>query len=124
MKVVVLTVLLTNPSQLDWQEFKKHVASHPDRSLADYVVQGIRDGFKISFDYTNHRTKRAGQNMQSALERPGVVQDYLRKECCEGRIIGPLPLSSFPQAQVSCFGVIPKGTSGKWRLILDLSSPE
>ena len=26
--------------------------------------------------------------------------------------------------QVSKFGVIPKGTSGKWRLILDLSAPE
>ena len=124
MKETVPAVLRTNPSPLDWQEWEKHVASHPNRSLAEYVVQGIRDGFRIGFDYTNHRTRRAGQNMQSALEHPSVVQDYLTKESGEGRIIDPLPLSSFPQAQVSRFGVIPKGTSGKWRLILDLSSPE
>ena len=89
--------------------------------MADYVVQRLRDGFRIGFDYTNHRTKKAGQNMK---EHPDVIQDYLAKECSEGRIVGPFPLDSFPQVQVSHFGVIPKSSSGKWRLILDLSSPE
>lgn len=32
--------------------------------------------------------------------------------------------SEFPQVHTSRFGVIPKGSTGKWRLILDMSSPE
>ena len=37
---------------------------------------------------------------------------------------GPLKPSDFPHVQVSPFGVIPKSEPGKWRLILDLSSPQ
>ena len=42
----------------------------------------------------------------------------------EGRIIGPLLLSDFPRIHTSRFGVIPKSSPGKWRLIVDLSAPE
>ena len=38
--------------------------------------------------------------------------------------MGSLPPELFPRVQISCFGVIPKKAPGKWRLILDLSSPE
>ena len=100
------------------------MSNHPDRPLAEYVIQGIRDGFRIGFNHVTQRTKRVGQNMQSAMEHPEVIQDYLLSECREGRIVGPLPLRDFPQVQVSRFGIIPKGTFGKWRLILDLSSQE
>ena len=88
------------------------------------MIQGIHDGFRIGFNHATQRTKRMGQNMQSAMEHPEVIQDYLLSECREGRIVGPLPLRDFPQVQVSHFGVIPKGTSGKWHLIFDLSAPE
>ena len=43
-----------------------------------------------------------------------------------GRVAGPFnpPPSPFPNLQISSFGVIPKkGQPGKWRLIVDLSSP-
>ena len=62
--------------------------------------------------------------MSSARDHPEVVRDYLAGECAEGRILGPFPAGSLPGLQVSRFGVIPKGKSGKWRLIVDLSSPE
>ena len=62
--------------------------------------------------------------MPSALEQPQVVRDYLAKECSEGRVLGPLPPATLPQVHTSRFGVIPKGTTGSWRLILDMSSPE
>ena len=52
-----------------------------------------------------------------------VVEEYLTKECSAGRIVGPLPLQKFSFVQISPFEVIPKSTPGKWRLILDLSSP-
>lgn len=38
--------------------------------------------------------------------------------------MGPFQSSALPQLQVSKFGIIPKSTPGKWRLIVDLSSPE
>ena len=62
--------------------------------------------------------------MLSAVQKPEVVREYLVKECVEGRVMGPLEPTQFPRVQISRFGVIPKGSSGKWRLIVDLSSPE
>ena len=62
--------------------------------------------------------------MESAREKPDVVREYLMKECSEGRVLGPLDPSQYPAIQVSRFGVIPKGASGKWHLIVDLSAPE
>lgn len=38
-------------------------------------------------------------------------------------MLGPFQRSQFPEVHVSPFGVIPKSDPGKWRLILDLSSP-
>ncbi len=46
------------------------------------------------------------------------------KECAAGRVLGPLSLDAFPGIQISRFGVIPKKVLGKWKLIIDLSSPE
>ena len=41
-----------------------------------------------------------------------------------GRILGPFPPVSLSDIQVSPLGVVPKKGWNKWRLILDLSSPE
>ena len=64
------------------------------------------------------------RNMLSATQKPEVVREYLIKECVEGRVLGPLDPLQFPRIQISRFGVIPKRSSGKWHLIVDLSSPE
>ena len=45
-------------------------------------------------------------------------------ECSEWRVLGQLDPECFPKVHISRFGVIPKGNSGKWRLIVDLSSPQ
>ena len=48
--------------------------------------------------------------MESALQHPEVVTEYLQKECALGQMLGPFPTSAeLPQLHVSCFGVIPKG---------------
>ena len=63
--------------------------------------------------------------MQSARQNPQVVEEYLAKEVKERQVIGPLNPVEYPDVQVSSFGVIPKSHQpGKWRLIVDLSSPE
>ncbi len=62
--------------------------------------------------------------MKSAAEHPDVIDAYLSNEVAKGRVAGPFATLPFPHLQCSPFGVIPKkGPPGKWRLILDLSSP-
>ena len=62
--------------------------------------------------------------MKSAYENPQPVDNYLQTELAAGRIVGPFLPHQLKGAQVSSFGVIPKANQpGKWRLILDLSSP-
>ncbi len=97
---------------------------HPDREFTDFLLQGMRCGFRVGFDYRSRSCTSAKRNMLSAKENPAVIDAYLTRECNLGRVVGPLPLGSF-EAQVSRFGVIPKNHQpGKWRLIVDLSHPE
>ena len=62
--------------------------------------------------------------MTQAREHPEVVSAYLLKELERGSLLGPFEPAVVPQVHVSKFGVIPKNHQpGKWRLIVDLSSP-
>ena len=97
---------------------------HPNQALVQYILSGIRGGFRIGFNYGKAACKPARCNLLSAETNPEVVAAYLQEEVALGRVVGPLPVGSIPGVQVSPFGVIPKGhTPGKWRLIVDLSSP-
>ena len=78
----------------------------------------------MGFDYAHHSCQSATRNMHSAREHAQVIREYLAVECSEGRVVGPLCPPWSQTIQISRFGVIPKGATGKWRLILDLSSPE
>ena len=83
--------------------------------------------FGLDFGSASIITSPAGgrlEIMASTREHPQVIRDYLATKCSEGRVLGPLDPSHFPMVASSRFGVIPKGSTGKWRLIVDLSSPE
>ena len=97
---------------------------HPDRAFARYIVDSLRQGFRVGF----HRPsplRSATENMGSARLHPEVITDYWRKELPLGRLLGPFPGSLvLPNLHINHFGVIPKGhNTGKWRLITDLSFP-
>ncbi len=109
---------------LEWTVWAECLRDHPDQGFRDLIVSGLREGFRIGFNYEASMGQSSSKNMPSALERPEVVREYLLKECAEGRVIGPVEPALLPMVHTSRFGVIPKGTSGKWRLIVDLSSPE
>eukprot|EP00731_Ephydatia_muelleri_P033273 Em0027g21a len=111
---------ITTP--LRWEGWEHALRLHPDRQFVHYIVSGLREGFRVGFNYSRLCSGRVA-NMPSAREHPQVVREYLATECAEGRILGPLVASWADTIYVSRFGVIPKGTTGKWRLILDLSSP-
>lgn len=65
------------------------------------------------------------KNKPSAFQNPKVIDDYLANEFARCRVASPFPSIPLPNLQISSFGVIPKkGQRGKWRLIVDLSSPQ
>ena len=104
------------------EAWENELVSHPDQERA-YLLNGLRNGFRIGYNYKDNTCQPRRQNMSSAALHPQVIEEYLSKECSTGRIVGPIPPQEFPFVQISSFGVIPKSTPGKWRLILDLSSP-
>ena len=61
--------------------------------------------------------------MPSARQQAAVVEEYLGKECAEGRIVGPLDPNEWPCIHVNPFEVIPKSSPGRWRLITNVSAP-
>ena len=86
-------------------------------------MAGIKQGFKIGFDYKNHCCNSAKSNMLSAVQHPQPIEAYISKEVAAGRIIGPVS-ADVEGIHVSRFGIIPKPHQpGKWRLITDLSHP-
>ena len=120
---------VTLPSQmshvvtpLQWREWDLTLSRHPNRRFRDYIVRGLRFRFRVGFHKdTAGGTGRPPRNMPSARDRLEVIDEYL---CSKGRVIGLLDQALFPDIHVNRFGVIPKGTSGKWRLIVDISFPE
>ncbi len=50
----------------------RQLASHQDVSFREYLVEGLRCGFRISFSHDSVRCMSAVANMSSAAERPSV----------------------------------------------------
>ena len=46
--------LTCRTSPLRWQDWAVALVDHPDRRFAEYVVCGIRHGFRVGFDYAAH----------------------------------------------------------------------
>ena len=114
---VITTPLIIN----NWNQALRN---HPDKQFVDYIVNGLVQGFHIGVDPI-HRCTLCKDNMRSAYEHPQPVEDYLATELAAGRIAGPFDPHELQEVIVSRFGVIPKtNQAGKWRLILDLSSPK
>ena len=98
------------------------MSEHPDRNYTEYLLSGIKNGFRIGYSHTTCKCRAARGNM---VENPEVVDEYLTKELQEGRIADITDKAGLLPIQTSPLGVIPqKHTPGKWRLILDLSSPK
>eukprot|EP00731_Ephydatia_muelleri_P029970 Em0021g493a len=99
------------------------LAGHPDRRFVSYICTGLKEGFRIGFNHHSHPLKSAAANMFSAQQHPEIIQNYISNELKMGRLLGPLGTNHHHAIHVNRFGVIPKGNSGKWRLITNLSYP-
>ena len=116
-------ILGTISTPLKWEAWATELEPHPDKEYARYIVAGIKQGFRIGFNYKNHRCNSAKSNMLSAVQHPQPIEAYISKEVAAGQIIGPMS-ADVEGIHVSRFGIIPKPHQpGKWRLITDLSHP-
>ena len=78
--------------------------------MVDYIITGIREGFRIGFDAT-HLLLKCKKNMRSAYEHPNIVDKQLLKDCSQGYMLGPFDPAELTQVHTSRIGVIPKSTS-------------
>ena len=108
-----------------WRAWSDALQGYPDQQFAHTIVEGIRDGFHIGYNRSRGQPTSASRNMRSALEHQDVVSTYIARERALGRVLGPFTRPPFQDFCISSFGVIPKRNQpGKWRLIMDLSSPD
>ena len=70
-----------------WSEWHQELWEHPDQACKKYILNGIWNGFRISFDRRSHCVS-ATSNMRSALDNAAVIQEYLEKEVLLGRVVG------------------------------------
>ena len=108
---------------LQVEAWEAGLAAHPDRQFAEYILRGLRQGFRIGFDRAKTLVA-ATSNM--AIPHEDVVQNYLEREVSLGRMHCVREAAKGQlQVQISPLGMIPKKNKpGKWRLIVDLSSPK
>lgn len=107
-----------------WQEL---LAGHPDQTFVGYILRGIERGFRVGFDTTLTQLKSRKTNMLSTLEHPQVIGSYVESDTVLQRIIKVDSPEEAEQLGIHCssFGVIPKKNKpNKWRIIVDLSSPD
>ena len=89
----------------------------------EFILDGLESGFRVGFDYRTAECAKARGNMTSVCEDKDMISAYLNEECLLGRVMGPLDPCAFPSIHCSLIGLVPEGSTGKWRLIVDLSSP-
>jgi len=104
------------------------LSKHPDKRFVEFILRGITSGFKVGYNVSEKKElKSSSYNMLSAMEHPQVVSDYISEEVRAGRVllVGHKDDPLVKEIHLSPFGVIPKKSKpNKWRLIVDLSSPE
>ena len=116
--------LFSSACSLPVAAWEQYLSKHPDGRFSKYILEGLASGFRIGYDRSSH-PRPSRRNMKSAQENKEVVSRYIAEELELNRLIR-LPLASPWSGHIHCspFGVIPKKGGNKWRLIVDLSSPE
>ena len=76
---------INSPVRLSvWQE---ELARHPDQAFAQYIIQGLSQGFRIGYQHKTSSLKPAKYNMLSASQHPDVVSSYLHEELSLNRVV-------------------------------------
>ena len=104
-------------------QFAWELKNHTNQPQVSFVLEGLLKGFRVGYNYPR-KLKSASRNKPSAYAHPEIVDAYLANEVSLGRVAGPFDSPPLPGLHISSFAVIrKKGQPSKWRLIVDLSSP-
>ena len=66
---------------LNAEAWQRCLGNHPDLAYVDYILTGIRSGFRVGFDSKHKLLSKGKRNMQSAYSHPDVVTEQLLKDC-------------------------------------------
>ena len=103
-----------------WQPY---LCSHPDQSFAAWLKRGILHGFGIGCRRESI-LRSYSENLRSVFQNAEVVDRCIETEVKAGKLM-PVSLALEQSIHISPIGIILKPhQSGKFRLIVDLSSPE
>ena len=86
-----------------------------------WLLNGLIFGFKLEIQCAVVVSTES--NCRSARVHGNMINNYLKEEIDKGSIAGPFASSPIHELHINRFGVIPKSTPGKWRLITNLSFP-
>ena len=94
-------------SPLNYNRFCSELTKHPNRDWVDYVLHGIREGFKLGFE-SSFLLKPPKKNKASAYQHATVIDAYLANEVRLGRVAGPFESPPINPLQISSFGDNPQ----------------
>ena len=98
------------------------LSDHPDSAFANYILNGIHKGFHIGFD---RRLRLESSSTNLNCENPSKVTEYLAREVALHRMWKYPVDAPIRGVHLSPLGLIPKKNKpGKWRMIVDISSPK
>lgn len=95
-------------SPLTVKLFEAELSRHPDRAQGNFVLQGIKEGFRLGCDKPV-TLKSASRNKLSAYQHAAGIDVCLANEVRLGRVVGPFdspPMQNLHKK--SNFGVIAK----------------
>ena len=69
---------ITSPLRIS--AWEKGLLCHPDRGFAEYVCKGIREGFRVGFNYRSAHCRQASGNFKSVKDQKEVVAKYIQGE--------------------------------------------
>ena len=98
-------------SPLIVEHWEGMLTRHPDRCFVEYLLSGIKEGFRIGFarsELAKISLASTRKNMYSTQDHPQVGSDYLKDELKRGTIVGPSVPEEVPEVHLNRFGVIPK----------------
>ena len=65
-----------------WQSWQASQADHPDRASINWLIAGIRDGFRIGYDYTRGKPKKFKTESDLGTgDTPGDPGIFGKREC-------------------------------------------
>lgn len=108
-------------SPLNIEYLQNCLQDHPDPDFRDKLLSYARHGVPLGYD--GPRATRVSHNWPSAYEYAQAVQNIIDKDVSKGRLLGPFTEPPFINFTSSPVGAFEKRSSGKIRVIHDLSWP-